>query len=275
MKRIIFKAFVFLGIFLTSTVYSAEEAKILTTVIENTISSNARTAGSGNNEAFFMQDWYWIFTLPSDYDIELYAGGTKQIGKGNNIPGSSYDGSFNDSYMQLQKVIYTSDSFKFLLSGRYILPFSENSRDNQQMNWGMQLRPTLIFTLYKSDGFLLTFRTRPTYNEFYYSEDYDSTGTYNIQRAFQLANRLKADFDPFYAYLIANYNTYWNTNGDHIDDKWKLIQGVGWNINKNYYVDLYHESGNRFFEPNSGRRNNIDVFDDSISTYNILFGMSF
>ena len=145
MKKVFCFIFLLLTYICLSNSLHAEEDKILTTTIETGLNSNARSAGSSNNEVIFTQDWFFGIALPSNFDIELYAGGTKQI------EGSSQDGTLNDSYAQLQQKLYSSDFFKFNLSARYIAPTSENSAHNTHMRWGMQIRPTLLFNLYKGD----------------------------------------------------------------------------------------------------------------------------
>jgi hypothetical protein len=269
MKNIVLSIYFLVFLFLNNSINAAEEPKILTTTIETMISSNARSAGSGNNQAFASQDWYFTFALPSDFDFEVYTGGVKQI------EGASNDGTWNDSYLQIQNAIYKSDTLKFSLSARYVIPLSENSRENNHMNWGLQIRPTLLFTLYKADEFTLTFRTRPTYNEYFYSQDYANNGLYNIQRSFILANRLLARYGAVYVALIGNYVTKWNTNGDHIDDSWQTLQVLGWTVNANYYLELIHQTGNRVYDSETGRRNNIDIFDNHISSYILNVGVTF
>lgn len=269
MKKFFFSLSIFSGMIGTNVLFAAEEPKILTTTIETVIESDAFSTGSGNQSTIATQDWYWNITLPDGYDIEINTGGKKQI------EGAGYDGSWNDSYLQFQKNLYKSDFLTFNLSARYIIPLSESSREFKHMRWGMQIRPTFVFTLYSGSGMKLTFRTRPTYNEFYYSQDYNNNGLYNMQRSFVLANRLKLDIDPFYFYVLADYTTYWNTNGDHVDDKWFTLLSLGWNVNANYYLEFYRGSGNRVFDANTGGTNNIDVFDDSIATYGFLVGVTF
>lgn len=274
MKRLSASKFLCLFLFLCSSValfnvQAAEAPKIVTTTIETGLNSNARSAGSGNNEVVFSQDWYLGLALPESFDIELYAGGTKQI------EGTTTDGSMNDSYAQLQKNLYKSDFFKFNLSGRYIIPFSERSTHDTYMNWGMQIRPTLIFNFYKGDFFSFSYRLRPTYNEFYYSQDYERTGAYNIHRTFVLANRFTIGLgQSFLLNFYAHYTTKWNTNGDHVDDTWYVSQVLTWTINSTYYIDLYHESSNRFFDSNGNARS-LDTFDNKISSYKFVLGVTF
>lgn len=249
--------------------FSADAPKFMEAYVETYVETNARDAGTSNNESVAGQDWIFDFFLPENYTLELYTGGTKKI------EGSDSGGSWEDSYVQMEKNLYKSDFMSFSLSGRYIAPLSETSRDETHMNWGMQIRPTFLFTLFKEGDMRLTFRTRPTYNEYFYSQEYDNGGYYNIQRVFNWANRLHLDVTSWmYAQLHANFSTRWNTNGDHIDDKWAMGQMIGFTLTTNIYLEFYHSSGSRFYD-DKGRRRNMDIFDNKISTYKALIGFTF
>lgn len=260
----------FLGLFLSPTIFAEEQTKILTTTVETYLTRTSKVnPRTGKKNATVAQDWYWNFTLPQSFDLEFYIGGIKSI------EGASYHGDLNDAYVQLQKNIFKSDFLTFNLSARFIAPISEEARDITFMNWGMQLRPTFLFSLYKDARFNITYRLRPIYNEYSYSQEYDSGGKYNIQRTFVVANRLGLVVDgALYFFLVANFTTQWNTNDDHIDDNWSTTQLVGYNISSNYYVEFAHTTRNRFYD-DQGRRINIDIFDNTISSYTLNVGVTF
>lgn len=261
--------FGFGSLFIAVSANSAEAPKVVTAYIETWLETNARDAGSSNNQSTVGQTWFFDFALPENYVFEVLTEGTKSI------EGGGYDSSMSDSYLQLEKGLYKSDFLNFLLSARYIAPTSETSRDFTHLNWGLQIRPTFIFTLYKEGDVALKLRTRPTYNEFFYSQDHDNGGLYNIQRTFTLANRLHLDMTSWmYAQLYANYTTKWNTNGDHVDDSWLSEQCLGFTLGANYYLEFYHSSGNKFYS-DDGQRNSIDAFDNKHSTYRVVLGFTF
>jgi hypothetical protein len=265
-----YRRFILSFFILTPISHAEEEKSILNTLVETSISTNAAGAGSSKNESVVMQEYIFMFDLSKGWDLWIYAGLDKRI------EGPTYDGGVNDSFIQLRKILYQNEIFRFALAGRYFIPLSENSRDNTQLKWAYQIRPELRTTFYKNGEMNFWVLSWLYYTENFYSSEYRlSDGMYNLKSNLSFDHYLRLQItDLFYFGFFGRIRTHWNTAGERVDDRWFFAQSIGFQLNKIYYLEFWHERGDRLYSQ-GGRSMSVDIYNAKDSTFKLLVGAFF
>jgi hypothetical protein len=238
--------------------------------LETTLTSNFHDIGDSKSEVSVNQDAYVNIGLPMDNRLELYMGASK------NLEGGDYNGSASDFYLLGEHKFYSGSFLTALaLSGKYIMPTSENSRHVLEKNYGFETRITSSFNFYKNEDTEINYRIRPIYVINDYENEYDTKLNYTIDEQFKLQNRLNVKFNKYVeVFLIYAYITKWNSQGDRVDDAYELTQFVEGHVTENLYIDLGHTNETSFVGSDSDSIN-MNLYDQSSSVFFMTLGLDF
>lgn len=243
--------------------------KLVSLTLESTYTTNNRDPEVASTVASAGQDLFINFHLPYDQRLNLHTGAAKSV------EGTSDDASAYDSDISWELDAYKGEAVNLTLSAKLILPTSESARDNTQMTAGYEVYPNFLFTLYNEDESAIRYRFRPVMQTFTYDSETRADGFYNIERLVNIRNRLQFQIvNWFSVYGSYDYITKWNTQGEHVDDTWASVQYLEFILSKNVYVQLVHSSQSTLFDA-AGNRQSVAIFDDAISEYTALLGLTF
>lgn len=251
----------------------AAAPNIVSFTLDTNFYTNAKDYGSDKNSSTIEEEITVDFALPSNYKIELYTGGSKEL------HGSNYGGTWYDSSIMLENAIYKSDMFNFSASAKYIIPTSEESNHETLKNWGAEFYPTFLLKPWKEGDMFFSYRLRPVYQHFDYDSDTivsgDSKDFYNIDDVLTLKNRFVFQATSYFRfYLFYNYSTSWNALGERVNDTWSSTQQMEFNLNTTVSLSIGHTNHAKFFGKN-GESNSVNVYDSSTSKFFATLELTF
>jgi len=235
--------------------------KIVTFSWENTMQSNFRDFGTSNHELQAITEFTLDISPIDGTNIWFYTAGSK------NLEGTTHDGTWEDSWAVIESTFYQGDMLTFKLHGKLILPTSENSNHINHMDSGYEIYPTFLTKLYKDGEFAITWRFRPIYQRFFYSEDINENDYPNIEQTFRLSNRLQFQFASWVSFFVRyDFGTKWNSSNERVNDNWVSWEYFEFPLNSLLLLRLGHANGGSMYN-DSGSRNNVDLYNTKSSVY--------
>ena len=237
--------------------------------------SNAHDIGGPQTTTGAYIDMFVDLNLSSQFAFLIETGGTKGLDGQTGAPGV-HDSAMKNTLVGARVVTYKDEIWNTYLRGYYIMPTSENARENQTMTSGYQIDATIQPTLYKGDVLSISYRFRPTFAHFYFDEIINRGNNLpNLSNQYSLKNKLAFAFwGKLEAAIIYNYTTFENTLGTRVDDRFDFAQSIEFAATDNFYVGVgYSNSG--YFYNNAGSREGVVLYSKKQSEYAGYIGITF
>jgi len=268
MKRILL--FLSVLVFAFSSVWAQEEdQKKWSAAFMGTILSNAYSPSSVNHSSSLSGEMILGFSVDGGYSLSTYFGVSK------NLTGTR-ETEVSDVFVGITKKL-VEFSYGLSLKGtfRFYIPFSEYSRDTADLITSLYIAPTLTADLSKVGINYFKASYTPSFTKSFHQYKTTTDGTSNTE--YKLSNSFSLSLLPNKKFNISlgfTYSKYWNYNGVTKSDQFLLSQSLGYLINDNMDITIGHSNIGDVLDP-MGQNSNVQIFDESGSSYYLTFGLYF
>lgn len=175
------------------------------------------------------------------------------------------ESTYYDPYFEYSiNKIKLSDSWSFKVASGVYLPLSKASKkDNFQ--YAFRLAPYFYWDINPDLSFLVS----PRYQ--YFSYKYKTAGGRVLKKEqLDLVSDLTWGFySCFYFNINGRYRWSKNYYGRKLDDTFYFSQAVGWEFMPDWEVSLTHNNSGRFYNPEYGPREGLELYDSNTSTFDL------
>lgn len=170
----------------------------------------------------------------------------------------------NDGYLGFSKGLYRQDAVSFSLLGLAFLPYSKESRENQYLDGGLMIAPTMAidFSNYGAPG--LRVSLRPSYRHNFHRYTTSKTGNSNLRQTYGL--NLTLTYQLTGSIILISRNNYNRsiTYRSNTRDAYRLEQAISYQFHPRASVTFGHLNGGSPLAPN-GTDTEVKVFDNRSS----------
>ncbi len=204
--------------------------------------------------------WYFFrYKFSSEYTGRFWA----NIGK--NLH-ESYETTLKDTKLTLSKKgIQLTENLKLSPSATLVLPTSEKSKRNEELNFGVEVNPSLSYKIL--DELRLSYLPRGVKN----FHEYKTSRTNSLNTEYKLIQFvvLNYAFVPrWYFEPTLIYSNTWSYEGTRRDPSFMSVLEVGHDYNKNLVLAAGLTTSGSVYKAEEGLDSNIEVYDaESASIY--------
>ncbi len=220
--------------------------------------TNSQVVGS-DDKTYNSQIWYFLsYKINENYTARLWLDIAKDLSE-------SYEEKLNNTRLSLMHKGYQiSERLKFIPSASLVLPTSEMSKRNEEMNLGIELNPAFAFKV--NDKLSLSYLPRLAKN----FHEYKVSRTNNINTEYKLLQFLSANYsltDSIYTSASLIYANTWSYYGTRRDPSYVTFWELGYSINKQMTVAMGTLTGGSIFDRQKGPDENIKIYDEHATNF--------
>ena len=203
--------------------------------------------------------WYFLtYKMNSEYAVRLWVNTSKDLA-------DSYKDTLNDTRVTfLKKSISLSDKLMVGPSVTLVMPTSENSKRNEELNAGVELNASLAYQFNKKLSASYLPRVVKNFHEYETSRTNTLNSEYKVIQFIGMSYSIndKWSFDPL---LI--YSTTWSYEGTRRDSNYLSILEARYRYSKTLSVAGGTTTGGSVLDRENGPDENVTLYDKNISSF--------
>ena len=219
------------------------------------------------DKSYSSQMLYFLYYRPnSTYNIRFFTSFGKDLA-------SNYKDTLGDSRVTLSHKAFTlSERLRFTPSGTVVLPTSEESKRNQELNFGIELNPSFTFLMNDFVYFAYIPRVGKNFHEYTTSR----TDEVNVEyRLVQIAVANYSFIDRWYAEYSFVHSQSWAYTGTRRNPSYMSSIELGHNFSKQLVLAAGLVQGGSLIDRANGPNQTVQLFDENETTYYGKFALSF
>lgn len=243
-----------------------KKEKKFTNILDVSFNTDTKETTDGD-KGYDTQLWYFLYyKMNSEYTARLWAIVNKDLA-------DSYEEKIGDTRITFsKKSLELSDRLKLSPSITTVLPTSEKSKRNEELNFGLEFNASLSYRLTNDLSISYLPRVVKNFHEYKTSRTNGVNTEYKIVQFYAASYAIseKWSFDPT---LI--YSTTWSYSGRRRNPSYTSILEIGYSVNDTVSLAMGTIQGGSVFDRENGPNEQIELYDENESTIYGNFALRF
>lgn len=212
--------------------------------------------------------WYFLtYKINSEYSARLWVDIAKDLA-------TSYEDKLNDTRITLSKKGWEiGGGVKFSPSASIVLPTSEASKRNEELNAGVEINPSFGYKML--DG-KLSLSYLPRFVKNFHEYTTSRTNKTNTEyKSVQFYSAKYAVTDKLTTGATLIYSNTWSYEGTRRSPSYLSILEVGYELSESFSVATGIMQGGSIVDRENGPDGEIELYDENTTTFYGNFALSF
>ena len=220
-------------------------------------------AQESDDKTYSVGTWIFLrYALSSEYTARLWIDVEKDMAQ-------SYETKIKDTKITFSKKGFELGAgVKFSPSVTTVLPTSEKSKRNEELQLGIEVNPTLSYKLAPSTTLQYLPRMVKNFHEYETSRTNAVNTEYKLIQFYVVNHKLD---DQWYMEPAVIYSNNWSYKGTRRDPSYLTQFELGYKYTDKLTFAAGTLTGGSIFERDKGADTNIEVYDRDITTYYAKF----
>ena len=219
------------------------------------------------SKTYDMGVWYFLnYAVSDEYNARLWVIINKDLAK-------SYEESLGDTRLTISKKgTELRENLSFHPSTTLVLPTSEKSKRNQELNFGVEVNPALSYQL--SEKLALSYLPRFAKN----FHEYTTTRDNNTNTEYKIVQFYSANYSVIDKWNLAGtliYSNSWSYEGTRRDPQYQFISEVAYQASSTLSMALGVVQGGSVFDREQGPDETVKIYDINESSYYVNVAYKF